>query len=85
LIADPGPFAKSAASLAKQFEVEMTGDVIQDAANSVEEFRPNLILYSHDNHLLLDSSDHFRSRRAGEVESCGCVFRSIAEGTTGQY
>ena len=54
LIADPGPFAKSAASLAKQFEVEMTGDVIQDAANSVEEFRPNLILYSHDNHLLLD-------------------------------
>lgn len=54
LIADPGPFAKSAATLAKQFEVEMSGDVTQDPANSVEEFRPNLIVYSHDNHLLLD-------------------------------
>ena len=54
LIADPGPFAKSEANLAKQFGIEMSGNVTQDPSNSAEEFRPSMILYSNDNHLLLE-------------------------------
>jgi hypothetical protein len=54
LIADPGAFAKSGANLAKQFGVEMSGNVTKDPSNSAEEFRPNMILYSNDNHLLLE-------------------------------
>jgi hypothetical protein len=54
LIADPGPFAKSGANLAKQFGVEMSGNVTQDPSNSAEEFRPSMMLYSNDNHLLLE-------------------------------
>ena len=52
LIADPGPFAKSAASLAKQFGVEMTGQITEDPSNKAEEFRSNMILYSRENRLL---------------------------------
>jgi hypothetical protein len=54
LIADPGPFAKSEANLDKQFGIEMSGNVTQDPSNSAEEFRPSMILYSNDNHLLLE-------------------------------
>jgi len=54
LIADPGPFGKSAATLAKQFGVEMESSVTEDSANSAEEFRASLIVYSRDNHQLLD-------------------------------
>ena len=54
LIADPGPFGKSAATLAKQFGVEMESNVTEDPANSAEEFRGSLIVYSRDNHQLVD-------------------------------
>jgi len=54
LIADPGPFGRSAASLAKQFGVEMAANVAEDPANSAEEFRSSLIVYSRDNHQLVD-------------------------------
>jgi len=54
LIADPGPFGKSAATLAKQFGVEMGSGVTEDPANSAEEFRPSLIVYSRENHQLVD-------------------------------
>jgi hypothetical protein len=52
LVADPGPFAKSASGLAKQFAVEMQASVTEDPANSAEEFRANMIVYSRDNHHL---------------------------------
>ena len=32
----------------------MSGNVTQDPSNSAEEFRPSMILYSNDNHLLLE-------------------------------
>jgi hypothetical protein len=54
LIADPGPFGKSAASLAKQFDVEMESVTIEDAANGAEEYRSSLIVYSRQNNQLLD-------------------------------
>ncbi|HSB27974.1 MAG TPA: hypothetical protein VLE19_08965 [Pyrinomonadaceae bacterium] len=54
LVADPGPFGRSAAGLAKQFGVEMEGNVTEDPSHSVEEFRPTLIIYSRDNHQLLE-------------------------------
>ncbi len=54
LIADPGPFAKAATSLAKQFGVEMFGNVTEDPANAAEEFLSNLIVYSRDNKQLID-------------------------------
>jgi hypothetical protein len=56
LIADPGPFGKSAASLAKQFGVEMESNVTEDPANKAEEFRSSMIVYSRDNHQLMDHS-----------------------------
>ena len=56
LIADPGPFGKSVASFAKQFGVEMAANVAEDPANSAEEFRSSLIVYSRDNHQLVDHS-----------------------------
>jgi hypothetical protein len=54
LIADPGPFGRSTATLAKQFGVEMESNVTEDASNSAEEFRASLIVYSRDNHQLVD-------------------------------
>src|SRR5262245_22526631 len=54
LVADPGPFGKSAAVLAKQFGVEMESNATEDPGNSAEEFRPGLIVYSRDNHQLTD-------------------------------
>ncbi|HEY6805060.1 MAG TPA: hypothetical protein VI306_15905 [Pyrinomonadaceae bacterium] len=56
LIADPGVFAKSAANLAKQLGVEMQGNAVEDPANNAEEFRPSMIVYSRDNHQLLEHS-----------------------------
>jgi hypothetical protein len=56
LIADPGEFAKSAASLAKQFGVEMQASTAEDPANAAEEFRPNLIVYTRVNQQLLEHS-----------------------------
>jgi hypothetical protein len=52
LIADQAPFGKSAASLAKQFEVEMNGTVVEDPANS--EKRKDYLVFSRENHLLTD-------------------------------
>lgn len=54
LIVDPGPFGRSAATLAKQFGVEMESNVTEDPANSAEEFRASLIVYSRENHQLVD-------------------------------
>lgn len=54
LIAGPGPFAKSAANLAKQFGIEMGASVIEDPAHAAQEFRSSVIVYSKDNHQLLD-------------------------------
>ena len=54
LIADPGPFGKSAANLAKQFGVEMGTQTIEDTSNSAEEYRSSLIVYSQGNHGLVD-------------------------------
>jgi len=54
LIVDPGPFGKSAASLAKQFGVEMFSNVTEDPENAAEEFVTNLVVYSRDNKLLVD-------------------------------
>jgi hypothetical protein len=56
LIADPGVFAKSATNLAKQLGVEMQGNVVEDPSNNAEEFRPNVIVYSRDNHQLIEHS-----------------------------
>jgi hypothetical protein len=56
LIADPGPFGRSIASLAKQFGIEMGANVAEDPANSAEEFRSSLIVYSRNNHQLVDHS-----------------------------
>jgi hypothetical protein len=56
LIADPGPFGRSVASLAKQFGIEMAANVAEDPANRAEEFRSSLIVYSRDNHQLVDHS-----------------------------
>jgi hypothetical protein len=54
LVADPGAFGRSAAVLARQFGVEMESNVTEDPANGAEEFRPGLIVYSRDNHQLID-------------------------------
>jgi hypothetical protein len=54
LVADPGPFAKSASGLAKQFAVEMQASVTEDPANSAEEFRASMIVYSRENHQLVE-------------------------------
>ena len=54
LVADPGPFAKSAATLAKQFGIEMDSSVVEDPAHAAEEFRASMIVYSKENHQLLD-------------------------------
>jgi len=54
LIADPGAFGRSAATLAKQFGVEMESNVTEDPGNSAEEFRASLIVYSRENHQLVD-------------------------------
>jgi len=54
LVADPGPFAKSAAGLAKKFGVEMHATMTEDPSNGAEEFRSSMIVYSRDNHQLVD-------------------------------
>jgi len=54
LIADPGPFGKSAASLAKLFGVEMFSNVTEDPEHAAEEFLSNLVVYSRDNKQLID-------------------------------
>ncbi len=54
LIADPGPFGKSAANLAKQFGVEMEALTIEDTSNSAEQYRSSLIVYSRENNGLVD-------------------------------
>jgi hypothetical protein len=54
LIADPGPFGKSAANLAKQFGVEMESQTIEDTSNSAEQYRSSLIVYSRENNGLVD-------------------------------
>jgi hypothetical protein len=54
LIADPGPFGSSTSNLAKQFGVEMESSVTEDPAHSADEFRASLIVYSRDNHQLVD-------------------------------
>jgi len=54
LIADPGPFGRSAGTLAKQFAVEMETNVTEDPANAAEEFRASRIVYSRDNHQLIE-------------------------------
>jgi len=54
LIADPGAFAKATTNLAKQFGVEMFGNVTEDPANAAEEFVSNLVVYSRDNKQLID-------------------------------
>jgi len=56
LVVDPGVFAKSAATLAKQLGVEMQVSTTEDPANAAEEFRANMIVYSRENHLLIDHS-----------------------------
>ena len=56
LVADPGSFAKSAESLAKQLGVEMQVSTTEDPVNAAEEFRANMIIYSRDNHQLMDHS-----------------------------
>ena len=53
LVADPGPFGRSASVLAKQFGVEMESNVTEDPGNSAEEV-PGWIVYSRDNHQLID-------------------------------
>jgi len=54
LIVDPGPYAKSAATLAKQFGIEMDSSVVEDPAHAAEEYRSSMIVYSRENHQLLD-------------------------------
>lgn len=54
LIAGPGVFAKSAASLAKQFGVEMDPNIIEDPQNPAEELRSTMVLYSRENHQLIE-------------------------------
>jgi hypothetical protein len=54
LVADPGPFGRSASSLAKRFGVEMGADIAEDPSNSAEEYRSSLIVYSRENHQLID-------------------------------
>lgn len=54
LIADPGPFAKATAGLAKQFSVEMFANFSEDSSNSAAEFQSSLIVYSRDNKQLID-------------------------------
>jgi hypothetical protein len=56
LIADPGPFGKATSRLAKQFGVEMFSNITEDSSNSAEEFRSSQIVYSRDNHQLVDHS-----------------------------
>jgi hypothetical protein len=74
LIADPGPFAKAASSLAKQFGVEMFGNVTEDPANAAEEFLSNLIVYSRDNKQLIDHPIN-AGRESGEKIGRVVVFR----------
>ena len=50
LVADQAPFGKSAASLAKQFEVEMSAAVVEDPVNS--EKHKDYLVFSRENHLL---------------------------------
>ena len=52
LLADQAPFGKSAAGLAKQFEVEMSGSVVEDPVNS--EKRKDYLVFSRENHLLAE-------------------------------
>ena len=54
LIADPGPFAKSATTLAMQFGVEMEGRTIEDTSNGAEKYQSSLIVYSRENNQLVD-------------------------------
>src|SRR5262245_16916184 len=52
LIADHAPFGGAAETLAKRFGVEMSKGFTLDEANS--EGNPSLLVFSRDNHLLLD-------------------------------
>jgi hypothetical protein len=52
LIAEQAPFGKSAASLAKRFEIEMSGGMVEDPANS--EKHKDYLVFSRDNHLLTE-------------------------------
>ena len=54
LISDPGPFAKSASTLAMQFGIEMEGLTIEDPFNSAEKYQSSLIVYSRENRQLVD-------------------------------
>ena len=74
LIADPGPFGKSAASLAKQFGVEMFSNVTEDPENAAEEFLSNLVVYSRNNKQLIDHPITL-GRDAGEKVNRVVVFR----------
>ena len=53
LIADHAPFGGAAESLGKRFGVEMSKGFTLDEANSAEG-NPSLIIYSRENHLLLE-------------------------------
>ena len=74
LIADPGPFGKSASSLAKQFGVEMFSNVTEDPENAAEEFVSNLVVYSRDNKQLIDHPITL-GREASEKVNRVVVFR----------
>jgi hypothetical protein len=54
LVADERPFGQSAAGLAKEFGVEMSGNLTQDESNCAGEFQASFIVYSRENHLLQD-------------------------------
>ena len=56
LVTDPGPFAKSTASLAKQFGVEVNPNIAEDPTNCAEKYRMSMILYSNENHQLQSHS-----------------------------
>jgi hypothetical protein len=57
LIADATPFGSAAETLAKKLGLEMSKAETTDLANADKEFdSPSVIVYSRENHLLIDSS-----------------------------
>jgi hypothetical protein len=81
LIADDAPFSSAAETLAKRLEIDMGKGVTLDAANSDKGSKnPGFIVYSRENHLLVD---HSITKGRNEAEQINRVMTFVGQSLKG--
>lgn len=81
LIADDAPFSSAAETLAKRLDVEMGKGVTLDPANSDKESKnPGVIVYSRENHLLVD---HAITKGRNDAEQINRVMTFVGQSLKG--